>query len=67
MSANQTAEGALNYGQAVTNAKGRIGIVTETVRKTGPNRGKVAVWWIGAAYEVSERPEDLTAATVRLA
>lgn len=67
MSSDQKNDTPWSYGEAVTNAAGRIGVVTEPARRTGPNMGRVTVWWIGAAYEVSEWPEELTAADVRLA
>lgn len=47
-------------GQAVLGASGRLGIVTEDVRKSGPNKGKVAVIFAGSMWEVSQSPDDLT-------
>ena len=50
----------MRAGQAVTDNKGNIGIITEPVKKSGIHKGKVAVMWVGMNYTVSELPEDLT-------
>lgn len=52
-------------GQAVTDAEGNIGIVTEPARKAGVYKGKVSVMWVGGRYTVTESPEDLTVITIK--
>lgn len=47
-------------GQVVTDAEGRIGIITESARKSGGSKGKIGVMWAFSAYAVLEVPEDLT-------
>lgn len=47
-------------GILVTDSRGRIGITTDFVRKSGRAEGKLCVMWEGANYEVAEFPADLT-------
>lgn len=54
----------MKTGQAVVNSNGTIGIVTEDEKKSGPDKGKVTVMFVGGSWEVAVRPEDLTAVTV---
>lgn len=54
------------YGEAVTDGEGTIGIVTEVARKSGPRKGKVAVWWVGMPYSVTEEPEGLIRVTLTI-
>jgi phytoene/squalene synthetase len=39
---------------------GRRGVVIDEVRKSGPNKDRLAVQWVGGSYSVSEWPEELT-------
>lgn len=52
--------GVASPGILVTNATGRLGITTDWIKKSGPNKGKTVVMWVGMGYEVAEWPEDLT-------
>jgi hypothetical protein len=47
-------------GTEVLNRAGRRGVVTDEIRKSGINKGRVGVQWIGAPYAISEYPDDLT-------
>lgn len=40
-------------------ASGNIGITTERVKLSGPNKGRITVMWRGMGYEVSAWPEGL--------
>lgn len=53
-------------GQAVTDSKGRIGIITEPTTTRGVNKNRVGVMWVGGNYEVAEYAEDLTAVTLEV-
>ncbi len=54
----------MKNGQAVTK-NGAIGVVVDgDVKKTGPNKGKIEVMWIGGRYTVAEVPADLVAIKV---
>lgn len=53
-------------GQAVTDGRGSIGIITELPRKAGIYRGKASVMWIGGRHTVTELPEELSAVTVEI-
>jgi hypothetical protein len=46
-------------GDVVTRTGENIGIVTDVVKKSGPNKGRLGVMWAGAPWEVSEWPEGL--------
>ena len=55
---------ALYAGEAVTDQRGNIGIITEPIKKAGINKGRVSVMWVGGRYEVAEWPEELTRVTI---
>lgn len=53
----------MRTGTEVTSTTGtRRGVVVDGhVAKTGPNRGRLSVIWIGGNYPVAEYPADLVA------
>lgn len=62
--AAEAADAALTYvpgpGDVVTDDRGRLGIVTEGVRKSGIHKGRLGVQWTGEPYAVIERPSAVT-------
>ncbi len=49
----------IKIGCAVINSAGQIGVVTQDVRLSGANKGRVAVMFIGGRWEISQTPESL--------
>lgn len=62
--AADAADAALAYiprpGDVVTDNRGRLGIVTEGVRKSGIHKGRLGVQWTGEPCAVIERPSAVT-------
>jgi len=47
-------------GQAVMRTRdGQIGIITEPLRKSGPNKGKLAVIFVDYDWEISVEPDEV--------
>ncbi len=61
-SVDKVQEPAIRTGHEVTHrdAPGNRGVVVNgIVKKSGPNKGRIEVMWIGGRYTVSEWPDEL--------
>lgn len=60
MTSETTPERPTHAGEVVQDSRGRLGLVTEPVKKAGIYKGRLTVMWAYGRYEVTEWPEELT-------
>lgn len=65
MEQNTETWGWEKVGHGVMDASGRVGIIVEPQKLSGPSKGKVLIHWQGQHATYSARPAELELVTLR--